>query len=124
MEPALPLLTPIIIDFYLHKSSSNLSEASHRINMASINLGLQESGLAGIMFEGTIGDNFPVSLSVRKESGFYSMKTSEDETNLLGVCQSLKMLRVRDREVEEQCKQVTLRQSIIKFYDDYCGRSG
>ena len=85
--------------------------------------GAPDDGLAGIMFKEMSGDFFPRNLLVREVFGFNAMKTSEDETKLLGVYQGLKMLGVRDCEVEQWHKQGTLQESIIKFYDDHYGCS-
>ena len=91
--------------------------------MASISPGRQESGLAGILFEEMNGDFFPSSLLVREAFGFMAMKTHEDETKLLGVYQGLKQVEAEDWEVEQWRKTGTLRESILKFYDDHYGPS-
>lgn len=85
---------------------------------------IRDEGLAGVLFREVAGDHLPGSVEVRDAFGFDKMKTMEDEGNLLGVFQGLKLLGVNNRDVEEWRERGTLRESIIKFYSAHNGRSG
>lgn len=91
--------------------------------MASSDVWERDDGLAGTMFEEMTGDFFPNNSQVREAFGVNKLENNEEEGYLLGIYQDLKMLGASPGQVEEWRKARTLRESIIKFYNDHHGDS-